>query len=341
LPSAYLDFKIIKRAASMQAVLAHYNITLRRVNQSYLRGTCPLPTHTSAKSANTFGVSTTKNVWACQSQSCVAARQGRKGGNVLDFVAIMEGENCSIRDAALKLQAWFNLPSGQSPPTGNNVEPSASKQPVAERKTEGEVTNVILEDAQNKPLGFALKNVDHLHPYLTARKITPETAAHFGAGFFSGRGTMHSKVVVPIRREGKVLAYAGRSIDGSEPRWKLPNGFRKSLELFHLDEAIVSGSDCCVLVEGFFACMWVYQCGYPSVVALMGSSLSAEQEELLLKNFSRLILMLDGNTAGREATEKIAGRLMRRMFVKMVELPDEAQPDTLSTEQIQSMLGSI
>ena len=46
---------------------------------------------------------------------------------------------------------------------------------------------------------------------------------------------MHDRIVIPIHnREGELVAYAGRSIDGSEPRYKFPAGFHKSLELFNL-----------------------------------------------------------------------------------------------------------
>jgi len=113
-PDNFVDFRIVKQRVSMQAVLDHYSIRLRRANQNSLRGKCPLPSHQSKTSTESFGVQTIKNIWACQSESCAAARQGKKGGNVLDFVAIME--NCSIRDAAAKLNDWF-ISLGSSPTT--------------------------------------------------------------------------------------------------------------------------------------------------------------------------------------------------------------------------------
>ena len=43
---------------------------------------------------------------------------------------------------------------------------------------------------------------------------------------------MHDRIVIPIHNpKGELVAYAGRSIDGSEPRYKFPAGFHKSLEL--------------------------------------------------------------------------------------------------------------
>lgn len=335
----WIDFKKLKATVSMEMVLAHYGVKLRRVNPAYFRGMCPLPAHTS-KSANTFAVNTEKNVWACQSQSCVAARRGKKGGNVLDFIGLME--NCSIRDAAIKLTNWFHVSSGGPAPPGNTrLESDASKQLVAKVEADGEVTNDIRTDAQNKPLGFALRNIDHLHPYLTARGITAETAQHFGIGFFSGRGSMSGRVVIPIHNwHGEIVAYAGRSIDNSEPRYKLPNSFHKCRELFNLHRVRALGSDLVIVVEGFFGTAKVHQAGYPSVVALMGSALSQEQEETLAE-FARVVLLLDGDVAGKEATNAIAFRLMCRTFVKTIHLPEESQPDQLSPEDLKFILGSL
>jgi len=107
----------VKEAVSMEMVLSlsRYSIELRRVNAMYLRGACPLPTHNTEGSQNSFGVSTDKNAWACHAKSCVEARGGSKGGNVLDFVAVME--SCTIRDGALKLQDWFGVEaSNEKPP---------------------------------------------------------------------------------------------------------------------------------------------------------------------------------------------------------------------------------
>src|SRR5687768_5720530 len=101
----FVDFRIVKERISIEQVLEHYNIRLRRANQTALRGLCPLPTHSSEKSRESFGVDTAKRIWSCQSASCASARQGKKGGNILDFVALME--SCSVREAALKLDDWF------------------------------------------------------------------------------------------------------------------------------------------------------------------------------------------------------------------------------------------
>lgn len=63
-----------------------------------------------------------------------------------------------------------------------------------------------------------------------------------------------------------------------------------------------------------------------------------EQEELLATYFKRVILMLDGDDAGRTATDECLKRLGRRMFVKALELPEGKQPDGLSREEIVLLL---
>lgn len=40
---------------------------------------------------------------------------------------------------------------------------------------------------------------------------------------------MSGRVVIPIENgKGEVVAYAGRSIDGTGPKYRLPTGFKKS-----------------------------------------------------------------------------------------------------------------
>jgi hypothetical protein len=133
-------------------------------------------------------------------------------------------EKCSVRDAAMKLQEWFSIDPATAP-----TESKPAQDPVtAEKRGEG-------SEPVNKPLAFELKGIDLAHAYLAERGITKETAETFGVGLFSGRGSMKGRVVIPIHNErGELVAYAGRSIDGSDPRYKLPAGFHKSHVLFNL-----------------------------------------------------------------------------------------------------------
>ena len=193
------------------------------------------------------------------------------------------------------------------------------------------------ESESNKPLTFTLQNIDCTHAYLVERGLTEDIAQTFGVGFFAGKGSMHDRIVIPVHNaEGELVAYTGRSIDGSEPRYKFPAGVHKSLELFNLHR--VKREVSIVLVEGFFDCMKVTQAGYPCV-ALMGASMSKAQEKLIGEYFGHVVVMLDGDEAGRDAAVGIADRLQRIVYqVQLVDLPQGVQPDSISDDELHRML---
>jgi DNA primase len=165
-------------------------------------------------------------------------------------------------------------------------------------------------------------------------------AAKFGVGFYAGNGLMQGWVVIPIHNpRGELVAYAGRAVNGERPKYRLPAGFRKGLELYSVHRAATTGIERVIVVEGFFDCLRVHQAGYPCVVGLMGCVLSEAQEKLLLERFPAVLLMLDGDQVGREASRAIAARLSKNCSVGVVRVPDGAQPDQLPPEVIRRLLG--
>ena len=193
----------------------------------------------------------------------------------------------------------------------------------------------------NPPLKFHLRGVDTTHPYLSQRGIEDETANWFGVGFYNGPGLMEGRLVIPIHdASGRLVAYCGRSLDGASPRYKLPSGFQKSLVLFNLHRAASCGQTAVVIVEGFFDCMKVHQAGWRNVVALMGASMSIEQERLLTERFTRTALLLDGDSAGRTGSAAIAGRLAGKCSIQDIQLSNARQPDQLEAGEIQQLLSS-
>ena len=217
---AWVDFRAVKEAVSMSDALARYSVRLRQWNGFTLRGDCPLPSHAS-KSAGTFVVNTAKNIWTCKSDSCRKASD-KRGGNVLDFVTAME--NCSVREAALKLAEWFQVSGDRK---RESAEPATPK------------PELKAPPVTNEPLGFQLKGIDPGHPYLAGRGIERGTAEVFGVGFFPGKGSMSGRIVFPIYDEqDQLVAYAGRSLNGEEPRYNLPNAFHKNYVLWNLNRAL-------------------------------------------------------------------------------------------------------
>jgi DNA primase len=314
--TTWVDFKQLKADVAIEQVLAYYGVHLRRIGATQLRGRCPLPTHTSSRSRDSFAVNIARNVWSCRSLSCMQARGGGPGGNILDLVALIEG--CSIREAALRLQAL----SGAAPE--RFIVPRESRpDPVA---------------AENPPLRFSLQYIDVTHPHLASRSVPLRTARTFGLGFYAGKGLLRGRIVIPIHNEaGELVAYAGRAIDGEEPKYRFPAGFRKSLVLFNLHRVIATASRTVIVVEGFFGAIAVHQAAYP-VVALMGSSISRHQSDLLAAHFDRVVLMLDGDEAGRQGALSIAHALGERVSLSVISLDNGCQPDQLAPAAIRAVI---
>jgi len=107
--------------------------------------------------------------------------------------------------------------------------------------------------------------------------------------------------------------------------------------LFNLPNALEDAntkkdSETVVVVEGFKACLWTVQCGYPRTVALMGTYLSARQKMLLHRLGAELILFLDNDEGGRAATTQIGLNTQREFRVKVANYPPEPEPERRKTQ---------
>ena len=140
---------------------------------------------------------------------------------------------------------------------------------------------------------------------------------------------------------GELVAYAGRTMDGREPRYLFPPGFHKSQVVFNLHRAVECAArqgGVAIIVEGFFDCLKVHQAGYGNVVALMGASLSDRQSELLAYILSR-VGGDAGRRRGRAAGQPDVGRAVAGLAY-MAWVPAGWQPDQLSSEEIERILRS-
>lgn len=307
----WVSFAEIKRRITLEQVLRSYAVNwLRRSGVDQYRGRCPIH---RGQGKEAFHANLKRGVFHCF--ACGA------GGNVLDFVAAMEGG--SIREAALRLQTCGG---------DHTVDAVPAAVAWAGRKL------VTKKRSINPPLGFTLE-LDRRHPYLARRGIEVATADHFGVGYFRGHGLMSGRIAMPIHDDaGRIVAYCGRAVDGIAPRYRFPAGFQKSQVLFHYNRARAAAGDQVIVVEGFFDCMRVYQAGFASVVALMGARLSAAQKDLLTVRFSQVVLLLDGDATGRAATAQITRDLAAACSVRSLLLPQGLQPDQMSAEEIRQVI---
>ena len=160
---------------------------------------------------------------------------------------------------------------------------------------------------------FPQETLDRLHAdlagnksardYLESRGINQESINHFGLGFSNSMGM----VVTPVHSpDGSPIGIVGRSIEGKT--FKNSTNLPKSRTMFNIHRAKKIGSNV-IIVESNFDAIRVHQAGFPNVVATLGGSISSEQQKLLNKYFSTIIVMTDADDAGRELGMSIANRL--------------------------------
>ena len=313
----FIGFDRLKQSVTMEQVLERYGLRDRlRHSGDNLSGVCPLH---QGHNPTQFRVSTSKNCWICFGD-CHA------GGSIIDFVSRME--KVGIREAGLLLQDWFSL----KPVNGREIPKPAAKA-------------VPFRKESNPPLRFSLGVLDGAHPYLQKRGLTAETISTFGLGCCP-HGMLRSWIAIPIHdANGKVVAYAGRwpgTPPEEQPKYRLPRGFRKSIELFNQHRAVQeSPTESLVVVEGFFGCMRVWQAGHRRVVSLMGSMLSPAQEERIVQiagENGHVLLLFDEDAAGRKGRSEAQERLNKHIAVSVIRLEEGQQPDSLEAGELLALI---
>jgi DNA primase len=115
--------------------------------------------------------------------------------------------------------------------------------------------------------------------------------------------------MIPIRDgRGRAVGFGARTLDPdgvpkylNSPKTEL---FDKSDTLFGLDLAgrAIRRQDCVVVAEGYMDVMQAHQAGYQNVVAQMGTALTETQLKQLQRYSKRIVLSLDPDAAGVQAT---------------------------------------
>ena len=147
-------------------------------------------------------------------------------------------------------------------------------------------------------------------------------------------GIMKDRIAIPIIDiEQHIVAYAGRATtDTQSPRYLFPKNFKKSQHLFNIQHIGRTEHECnkpVFLVEGFFACIHIVKGGFDAV-AIMGTTVSSHQLELMKETRRFYVLMMDGDEAGRRATAIIEKKLtLFQIPHRTINLLDAKQPDEL------------
>lgn len=211
---------------------------------------------------------------------------------------------------------------------------------------------------------------DYCPTYLTVRGFDADLLRSLDIGYDSRNG----RITFPIRDlYGNLVGISGRSDTGDQPRYKFyKRGFRdrgeyypgdfgpnfddefrdydidKSRFLWNADKAItwmLASDDATtplIIVEGFKACLWLIQCGFKAV-ALMGSSMSTIQADLVRRVGNPVIFFLDNDGPGRKATRRYSKLIAKsNLQTFVVQYPTWAdvhtQPDDLSKKGLQRVI---
>jgi DNA primase len=360
----WVDFRHVREAVDFGAVLEAYGVTLKLKSDQH-HGFSPLPNHDGQKRSPSFSAHLEKKAFQCF--GCQAK------GNAIDFVALMEGLNPDdphdIRKAALLIQERFlaEAPGDKREETRPPPRPERSRyRPSRPSRTTPDLSTANPPPEQpkqdnrpriiNAPLDFELKSIDPNHPYLEERGLTHDTIQRFGLGYCN-RGLMAGRIAIPLHDgEGRLIGYAGRIVDESligedNPKYKLPGTrerdgtvyeFSKGSFLFNGDRIEAPVADL-IVVEGFFAVFHLFQCGYASAVALMGSSCSPQQTELIVRLVQpngRVWVMPDGDRAGQHCAESVAMQVLPHRFVRWVKLDADSDPNDYSRERLAQWLST-
>ena len=181
-----------------------------------------------------------------------------------------------------------------------------------------------------------LQQVEGLGPELleAAGLVVPRKG---GDGFYD---RFRHRVMVPIKdRQGRVIGFGGRSLDGGEPKYlNSPETelFEKGKHLFGLERAsaAIRKDDRAVVVEGYFDVIALHAAGITNAVAALGTALSSQQITQLCRccESRRLILNFDSDGAGVRAAQRAIGEveqlaLQGQLELRVLHLPAGKDPD--------------
>ena len=202
--------------------------------------------------------------------------------------------------------------------------------------------------------------------YLRGRALSDRTIRHFGLGFadddwnslcnhlknkgFSeyeiysanlafkrknGNGIYDrfvNRVMFPIiDLRGNVIAFGGRIMTDEKPKYLNTSDtpvFKKSENLFSLNNAKSSGTRTLILCEGYMDVIALNQAGFTNAVATLGTALTNEQAVLMKRYADEVIICYDADGAGQKATARAIDILRNAgLLIKILTVPSGKDPD--------------
>lgn len=186
-------------------------------------------------------------------------------------------------------------------------------------------------------LGFADDNWTSLCSHLRSKgfKDNELVAANLAVQRRNGNGIYDrftNRVMFPIiDLRGNVIAFGGRIMTDEKPKYLNTSDtpvFKKSVNLFSLNNAKNSGSRTLILCEGYMDVIAVNQAGFTNAVATLGTALTSEQAVLMKRYADEVIICYDADEAGQKATARAIPILRNAgLVIRVLSIPSGKDPD--------------
>jgi len=339
------DIGNIKTHIDIVAIVSEY-VTLKRKGKSYW-GLCPF----HEEKTPSFQVDPARQMYKCF--GCGA------GGDVINF--IMEIKGLSFYDALKELAGSAGIPLHQDKGDRNR---SSQKKAYYEANrfaakfysevlfsTEGKSALKYLKDRgiaedtiKEFSLGYAPDSWDSLVNLLKKKGGQMTIAAKSGLIAENKSGTYYdrfrNRIIFPIiDLGGEVIGFGGRIMGSGEPKYlNTPETlvFEKRKVLYNLDRAKNHiRTEGATIVEGYMDVISLYNAGFKTAVATLGTSLTEDHIRLLKRFTDKTRLVFDGDKAGKAAmTRAIEPFLKTDIIPEVVVLPEGKDPDDIASVSI-------
>ncbi len=135
--------------------------------------------------------------------------------------------------------------------------------------------------------------------------------------------------VIDLR--GNVIAFGGRILTDQKPKYLNTSdtlAFKKSSNLFSLNNAKNTGLRTLILCEGYMDVIALNAAGFQNAVATLGTALTSEQALLMKRYADEVVICYDADEAGQKATAK-AIEILRSagLIIRVLSIPDGKDPD--------------
>ena len=278
-------------------------------------------------------------------------------GNAITF--LMKKEGYSYIDAVRKLGEDFNIPELLKDEPKIDREAEQLRNEILEANKVA--AKIFMQNLENSPEALE---------YLRKRGVSDEMKRRFAIGFIGdgevfieelrkngvslstaaraglikidensrARSFFFNRLMFPIIHRKNVIAFGGRVMGNGNNGPKYLNSpdtpvFNKKHNLFGIDFVRESLRDFpyVVLCEGYFDVVAMHQNGFQTAVAALGTAVSDDHLEILSKFNKPLVVMLDGDSAGRKAAKRIATLTVpEKLDLRAAFITDEGEdPDSM------------